>query len=77
MVTQGLRFLLADRAVEKAAPVVDQRQQRGDSYQAVVADREVRTRRGKRHVLRTDDPALRPARWWERWFWGNRFPALG
>jgi hypothetical protein len=38
---------------------------------------EVCTRRGKRHVLRADDPALRPARWWERWFRGNRFPALG
>jgi len=34
------------------------------------------TRRGKRHVLRADDPQLRPARWWERLTYRSRFPAL-
>ena len=32
------------------------------------------TRRGKTHVLDKNDPNLRHARFWERWFLGNRFP---
>ena len=34
----------------------------------------LRTRRGKEHVIRADDPNLRPARWWENLFFGSRFP---
>lgn len=37
----------------------------------------LRTRRGKTHVLRGDDPDLRPARWWERMLHRHRFPELG
>lgn len=33
----------------------------------------LRTRRGKEHVVRADDPNLRPARWWERWLYRQRF----
>ena len=45
---------------------------------AVQADHQlvVCTRRGKRHTLREDDPALRRAHWWERLLLGYRFPAL-
>lgn len=32
------------------------------------------TRRGKKRVVRPDDPRLRPARWWERMFFKSRFP---
>jgi hypothetical protein len=32
------------------------------------------TRRGKTHVLDKNDPNLRFARFWERWFLGDRFP---
>jgi hypothetical protein len=32
------------------------------------------TRRGKTHVLDKNDPNLRHARFWERWFLGDRFP---
>lgn len=35
------------------------------------------TRRGKRHTVDAADPALRPASWWERLFWGHWFPAVG
>jgi hypothetical protein len=34
------------------------------------------TRRGKRHTLRDNDPALRRARWWERLLLRDRFPTL-
>jgi hypothetical protein len=34
------------------------------------------TRRGKEHVVSPDDPNLRHAHWWERLFFGSRFPAL-
>jgi hypothetical protein len=34
------------------------------------------TRRGKRHTISPDDPRVRPARWWERWFLNDRFPSL-
>lgn len=32
------------------------------------------TRRGKRRLVRGDDPRLRPARWWERLLYRSRFP---
>ena len=32
------------------------------------------TRRGKRRLVRRDDPRLRPARWWERLLYRSRFP---
>jgi hypothetical protein len=35
-----------------------------------------RTRRGKTHMIDPDDPNLRPAHWWERWLYGDRFPKL-
>src|SRR4051794_34065496 len=34
------------------------------------------TRRGKRHTVDADDPALRPASWLERLLFRHRFPAL-
>jgi len=34
----------------------------------------VLTRRGKTHLLARDDPNLRHANFWERWFLSNRFP---
>lgn len=34
----------------------------------------LKTRRGKTHMVRTDDPLLRKARWWERWRYRSRFP---
>lgn len=34
----------------------------------------VLTRRGKTHTLNADDPNLRHANLWERWFLGKRFP---
>lgn len=34
------------------------------------------TRRGKQHDVATLDPCLRPARWWERWLYRDRFPSL-
>jgi hypothetical protein len=36
----------------------------------------LRTRRGKEHVVDSDDPRLRPARWWERLMYKSRFPSL-
>lgn len=36
---------------------------------------QVRTRRGKCHTIRPDDPRLRPAKWWERLFLKGRFPS--
>ncbi|MEX1040911.1 MAG: hypothetical protein WDZ51_09790 [Pirellulaceae bacterium] len=36
----------------------------------------VRTRRGKNHEIRPNDPRLRPANWWERLMFRNRFPGL-
>ena len=32
------------------------------------------TRRGKQHVVDIEDPNLRPARWWERILFRDRFP---
>ncbi|TWU03621.1 hypothetical protein [Neorhodopirellula pilleata] len=34
---------------------------------------QLRTRRGKRHVVSPDDPHLRKARVWERWLYRDRF----
>lgn len=34
------------------------------------------TRRGKQRPVPKDDPRLRHARWWERWFYRDRFPKL-
>lgn len=34
------------------------------------------TRRGKQHRIALDDIRLRPARWWEKLFYRNRFPRL-
>ena len=34
---------------------------------------QLRTRRGKRHVVAPDDPHLRKARIWERWLYRDRF----
>jgi hypothetical protein len=35
---------------------------------------EVVTRRGKRHTVEANDPRLRPANFFERWFLASRFP---
>lgn len=37
----------------------------------------VTTRRGKENVVAVGDPNLRPARWWERLLYRDRFPKLG
>lgn len=63
--------------------------EKGDSYSYVVdkywviserlddGDLLLRTRTGKEHVVRVDDPRLRAAKWWERWLLANRFPPAG
>jgi hypothetical protein len=33
------------------------------------------TRRGKNRAVHANDPNLRHASWWERWFFAHRFPA--
>jgi hypothetical protein len=33
------------------------------------------TRRGKQHTVSAEDANLRPARWWERLIYRDRFPA--
>jgi hypothetical protein len=38
---------------------------------------EVRTRQGKVHRIDADDPRLRPATWWEKLLYSNRFPSPG
>ena len=50
-----------------------------DKYWTVIAVQPdhmvvVCTRRGKQLTLPLDDPALRRARWWERFLFRNRFP---
>jgi hypothetical protein len=35
----------------------------------------VLTRRGKQRQVATDDPRLRPARWWEKLIYAARFPS--
>lgn len=44
----------------------------------VLGDRQLRlrTRRGKQHNVSIDDPGLRRPRWWERFFFGNRFRVI-
>ena len=37
---------------------------------------QLRTRTGKTHVINASDPRLRRARWWERWFYNNRFKEI-
>jgi hypothetical protein len=34
----------------------------------------VLTRRGKQHIVKIDDPALRRMHWWERFLFSHRFP---
>lgn len=36
----------------------------------------LRTRRGKTHVVKLQDPSLRRPRLWERWLYANRFRAV-
>lgn len=36
----------------------------------------LRTRRGKEHVVKGDDPLLRKARWWEVWLLAGRFRSV-
>ena len=36
----------------------------------------IRTRRGKTHQLRANDPSLRHANWFDRWIWRSRFVEL-
>lgn len=52
-----------------------------DKYWVVEADASdgrvfVRTRRGKRHLIQTDNDNLRHANWWERLMFADRFPQL-
>jgi hypothetical protein len=59
---------------------------RGESYEYVVdtfwtvtgtpepGQIEITTRRGKKRVIKTDDPRLRKANWWQRLAYGKRFP---
>jgi hypothetical protein len=49
-----------------------------DKFWVVIAVRDdgrllLRTRRGKEHVVKPDDPNLRKANWWERWRYKDRF----
>jgi len=50
-----------------------------DKYWIVreVKDQELvlETRTGKQHVVPAKDRRIRVASWWERWLYGNRFPA--
>ena len=62
------------------APNGDSYTYRVDKFYRVLAvqpgDRVVvLTRRGRRHVLSAEDPALRRASWWERLLRRRRFPA--
>ncbi|QDU96276.1 hypothetical protein [Lignipirellula cremea] len=36
----------------------------------------LRTRRGKTREIAAEDPQLRRARFWERWLFASKFPAL-
>ncbi|MCA9260199.1 MAG: hypothetical protein KDA61_13400 [Planctomycetales bacterium] len=37
---------------------------------------ELKTRRGKTHVVTVDDPRLRRPNWWQRWYFAKRFRAV-
>lgn len=61
------------------APHGEEYNYRVDKYWVVadvLDDRRVvlRTRRGKQHVVPSDDPSLRRASWWERLVYHGRFP---
>ncbi len=52
-----------------------------DKFWVVVDSRpdgsvEVATRKGKRRIVDSSDTSLRPARWWEKWIFADRFPKL-
>lgn len=34
------------------------------------------TRKGKAHRVDENDPNIRHANWWERWWYGRKFPSL-
>jgi hypothetical protein len=34
------------------------------------------TRRGKQHEVASDDPRLKRANWWKRFWWNQKFPKL-
>lgn len=36
----------------------------------------LKTRRGKEHSVRPNDPSLRKANWWERWRYRSRFDGI-
>lgn len=36
----------------------------------------IKTRRGKEHSVRPNDPNLRKANWWERWRYRSRFEGI-
>jgi hypothetical protein len=36
----------------------------------------LRTRKGKAHAVRADDPNLRKANWWDRWRFRERFESI-
>jgi len=36
----------------------------------------LKTRRGKEHLIGPTDPRLRPARWWEKLLYYDKFPKL-
>lgn len=50
-----------------------------DKFWLVVEDREdgtlvLQTRRGKKRTVAADDPKLRPAGWWTRYRYADKFP---
>ena len=64
-----------------ATPNGESYQYQVDKYWVVIEVRTggellVATRRGKTHVVQADNPQLRKASWWERFFKGKRFPHL-
>ncbi|HUG90058.1 MAG TPA: hypothetical protein VML55_04440 [Planctomycetaceae bacterium] len=64
-----------------AAPKGDDYYYQVDKFWVVAESRPdgkvvLRTRRGKTHLIKADDPHLRRARWWERLLYRHRFPSL-
>lgn len=52
-----------------------------DKYWAIAEIHEdgtvtIKTRRGKTHLIKLDDPCLRRANLWERLFYSSRFPRV-